>query len=88
MLQNPLSAAPKLYTSPGPSSIGAAILERCTALKQPFTPTAWAINGHAQSAMGGAWFSFWGGGRGVVFGLLSCQSWEIVAIDARSSKTP
>lgn len=41
-------SAPKLYTYPGPASIAAAVLERCSVLKTPFTPTAWAPNGHAQ----------------------------------------
>jgi hypothetical protein len=70
---NPLSAAPRLYTSPGPSSLGAAILERCEALRQPFTPTPWAVTGHAQSALGGEggrreeWWGWAGmGGQGTV----------------------
>lgn len=48
----PVSAAPKTYTYPGPASIAQAVLDRCTIIHQPFTPTPWALNGHAQSALG------------------------------------
>jgi hypothetical protein len=44
----PFGAPPKTYTYPGPASMGQAVLDRCAALKQPFAPTPWAVNGHAQ----------------------------------------
>ncbi|GBF97751.1 hypothetical protein Rsub_10915 [Raphidocelis subcapitata] len=48
----PFGAPPKTYAYPGAASIGQAVLDRCTILKQPFVPTPWAVNGHAQSALG------------------------------------
>ena len=57
---------PRLYTHPGTCSIAAAILERCPELHEPFVPTPWAPNGHAQSMMGGA--RGWAGHRGSVAG--------------------
>ena len=43
-----MGSVPKVYVHDGPGSIARLVLERCTALKQPFTPTPWALNGHAQ----------------------------------------
>ncbi len=43
-------AAPQCYFQPG--GIAEKILNRCSALRQPFHPTLWATNAHVQSAVG------------------------------------
>lgn len=45
-----LSSVPKLYVYDGPGAVARTVLERCTALKQAFTPTPWALNGHSQAS--------------------------------------
>lgn len=46
------AARPRLHTYDGPGDIAARVLDLCTVLKTPFVPTPWALNGHAQSALG------------------------------------
>lgn len=43
-------SVPQLYFQPG--GIAQKVLDRCTAIKQPFNPTMWAPNPHIQSALG------------------------------------
>ncbi|KAI8475440.1 MAG: Alpha/Beta hydrolase protein [Monoraphidium minutum] len=46
----PLGAAPpKTYAYQGPGAIGQLVLDHCSILKTTFTPTPWALNGHAQA---------------------------------------
>lgn len=44
------SGAPEVHCHPG--GVAAEVLSHCFALRKPFRPSVWALNGHAQSFLG------------------------------------